>query len=141
MKKLKSIAIILGFGILLTPISVGAQSFGECEIIDMLPNDNLFINTKDSFFSDRVSTISECIGICESRGLSFKRLKSHILDVISRQKNYGLLDTESKLIECSKNREECLFSLNALLNVYKTAARSRSSSETRRGKYVINRLG
>lgn len=124
MKKLKSIAIILGLEILLTPISAGAQSFGEYEINDMLSNDNSFSNTESSFYGDRISVIASYIKMCEDRRSSFKDLKSRILRELRQQGSHHFLNIEVRLVECSENYEECLFSLGALLNVYKTAKRS-----------------
>lgn len=124
MKKLKSISVILGLGILLTPISVGAQSFKEEEINGMLCKDDLSSDTESSFYGDRISVIASYIKMCEDRRSNFEGLKSRILRELRQQGSHHFLNIEVRLVECSENYEECLFSLRALLNVYKTAKRS-----------------
>mgnify|MGYP007046729485 FL=1 len=133
MKKLKIIALTVGFGILLSPISVGAQSFGEYEINNMLCNDISFSGGTSDFYYDRSLVICEYIRKCKDKlkKLDFECLKSYFIDILSKQRKYSFLSMEKKLIMNSENYEECFFSLNALLNVYNTAARSRSLCRTK----------
>ena len=133
MKKLKIIALTVGFGILLSLIPVGAQSFGEYEINNMLCNDAFFSGKAGDFYRDRSLVICKYIKKCENKPKkpNFRFLKVYFIFILSKRRKYKLLNMEKKLIMNSENYGECFFSLNALLNVYNTAARSRSLYRTR----------